>query len=176
MAQFEAFDDGVEVNGQTVLSFIEGTPMERTTRELLAENGIEDPQSDEWYPQEAWLAAFQAMADEVGTTTVKRIGKTIPENAEWPDGIDSVAGGVESINEAYQMNHRGGDIGYYDVERQADNELRVTCMNPYPCSFDQGILKATAEEFADGGFVSVDECGEDCRADGGETCVYEVSW
>lgn len=182
MTQFRVFEDGVEVNGQTVLSVVEGagevsSVFEDRALKMLAENGIEDPQADEWYPQQAWLDAFQDIADSIGSQTLRNIGKKIPENADWPPDVDTVAGGLESINQAYHMNHRGGEIGYYEFEATGDAEGEVHCKNPYPCDFDKGIVESVTEEFSpDGAFVDVLEESETCRNDGGDECVYSVMW
>ena len=77
MAQFRAFEDGVEVNGRTVLSVTRAFPGSLKSRgeRLLAENGIEDPDPDEWYPQQAWLDAFAEISQDIGERTLRRIGK-----------------------------------------------------------------------------------------------------
>jgi hypothetical protein len=104
--QFEAHDDGVEVNGQTVLAFLDGTPsaFEDRAAEVLATHGIEEPQPGSWHPQQAWLDAFAEIADNVGERTVRLIGASIPDNADWPPGVTTVAAGVESIDDAYQVS------------------------------------------------------------------------
>jgi hypothetical protein len=96
MTQFEPFDDGVEANGQAVLSVIEAFPaaLQSQADGLLAENGIDDPQPTEWYPQAAWLAAFKRIATDIGENSLRKIGQAIPDNAEWPPGVDSVVGGL----------------------------------------------------------------------------------
>lgn len=177
MVQLKPVASGVEVNGQTVLSFVDGVPgsFEEKAQRILAENGIEEPESGDWYPQEAWLEAFEEVANSIGESTLNNIGQSIPENAEWPLGVDGVLDGIESIDLAYHQNHRGGDIGHYEAEQVDDSTVRVECTNPYPCTFDQGIIKAVGREFSDE-FVRVDEVGTDCRNDGGNKCVYEVSW
>jgi predicted hydrocarbon binding protein len=176
MVRFEAFDDGVEVNGQTVRSVVAAFPSALQSRgeRILAQNGIEDPQEGDWYPQQAWLDAFEEIADEIGENTLRQIGREIPKNAEWPPGVDSVVGALESIDDAYHMNHRGGDIGYYRAEN-VDGTVEVRCKNPYPCDFDRGIIKAAADEFADS-LVTVTETSDRCRSDGGEECRYEATW
>ncbi|USZ67034.1 hypothetical protein NGM10_09860 [Halorussus salilacus] len=182
MVQFETFDDGVEAKGQTIKSMLAGagdlsSVFEKRMNEMLAENGIEDLQADEWYSNQAYLDSFEAVADSIGEQTVANIGKKIPENAEWPPGIDSVSAGLESIDDAYQMNHRGGEIGYYDFELTGDSEGEIACKNPYPCAMDEGLVTAVAEKFsAEGALVEVEEVGDSCRASGGEECVYRVSW
>lgn len=176
MPQFEAYDHTVEVNGQTVLAFVDGVPngFEDKAREVLADNGIESPTPGNWYSQQTLLDAFAQLSTEVGPATVTKIGEAIPENAEWPAEVDTVVGALESIDDAYYANHRGGRIGHYDAERVDAERLRVRCDNPYPCAFDEGIVRAVAAEFVEFGAPRVHEVGEECRADGGEACVYEV--
>lgn len=55
MAQFEAFAANVEVNGETVLSFIAGLGAFKTKAlKVLEEHGIRDVQPSHWYAQQAW--------------------------------------------------------------------------------------------------------------------------
>lgn len=178
MGEFEPYEPGVEVRGETLQAFVDGIPsaFEDRANEILARNGISDPQEGEWYPQQAWLDSFADVAEGVGESTLTNIGRSIPANAEWPPGIETVVAGLESIDDAYQMNHRGGEIGEYRVEEIDETTARIHCDNPYACAFDQGIVQATAEEFADSGVPRVEEVGDDCRSDGGGTCVYEVTW
>lgn len=177
MGSYEPIDSNVEVNGQTVLSVVHAFPeaLQSQGERILADNGIEDPAEDEWYPQAAWLDAFSDLTDSMGESTLEQIGKTIPRSAEWPPGTDSVVEGVESIDSAYHMNHRGGEIGNYEADRVGENTIQVTCDNPYPCAFDMGILKGVVEEFGDAR-ARVDEVGDGCREAGADHCRYEVTW
>ena len=147
MIRYEAIDPETEINGQTMLSMIDGVARfsddyRETVRETLAEQGVEEPQPDEWYPQQAWLDAFGVVAEELEPHILDRIGEQIPEAAEWPEGISGVEEGLRSINDAYHRNHRGGEIGYYRLTDVNDRTGEVTCRNPYPCPFDRGIIRA----------------------------------
>jgi hypothetical protein len=177
MGSYEPLDTGVEVNGQTVLSVIHAFPetLQARGERILADHGIEDPTEQEWYAQEAWLAAFEDLSDSMGDSTLEKVGKMIPQSADWPPGTTSIVDGVESIDSAYEMNHRGGEIGNYAVDRREENSLYVTCDNPYPCAFDVGILKGVVEEFGDERAL-VNEIGNTCREEGGDSCRYEVTW
>lgn len=183
MAQFEAFDDDVEVHGRTITAVVEealgrfsGTYQERA-REVLAENGVEDPDPDDWYPQQAWLNTFRAIADELEPHLLDRLGGQIPAVADWPSGISGVPEGLQSIDEAYQLNHRGGDIGYYRFERIDDQSGELISRNPYPCLFDRGLVRAVAQNYAPvESFVFVEENGDTCRRDGDNACTYTVYW
>ncbi|RBI60115.1 hypothetical protein DMJ13_20925 [halophilic archaeon] len=182
MATYDAFDSDVEAKGETIMSVVEGagelsTVFRNKAEETLANNGIEDLQPDKCYPLQDYLNAFEEISVTVGDKTIVNIGKKIPQNADWPPGVNSVADGLASISEAYDMNHRGGEYGSYEIEEVGPNEMEVTCHNPYPCDLDKGIIKGAAEEFSSStAFVDVDEQSSHCRQDGGDSCVYRVTW
>jgi len=183
MATYEAFDRGVEVKGQTVLTIVE-TAMGRFSEayqeralQALAAEGITDPDPEEWYPQQTWLNAFETIAEELQPHVLDRLGEQLPTVAEWPNDFDTVSEGLRSIDEAYQQNHRGGDIGYYEFEQTRDRAGELTCHNPYPCPFDRGLVRGVAKRYASvDAFVFIEETGETCRRDGDDTCVYTVYW
>jgi len=43
------------------------------------------------------------------------IGKAIPESAIFPPEIQGLEMGLSAIDIAYHMNHRGGEIGHYNL-------------------------------------------------------------
>jgi hypothetical protein len=179
MAQFKAFAPGVEVNGETVLSILDGLgPYKQTGLNLLAEHGINDPQPGKWYPQQAWLDAFKAIAEKMGPKTLLAIGKTIPENAKWPPQVDTIEKALSSIDVAYHMNHRGGEIGHYSFETLGPKSGKMVCKNPYPSDFDLGIIYAAARKFAPKGVfptVKLDE-NSPSRASGADSCTFLILW
>lgn len=192
MAEFVAFTPGVEVNGQTVLSVVEGSSIKKSALKHLSKNGIADPVPGQWYSQQSWLDAFRSIATEVGPLTLLQIGRKIPENADWPPQINDIHGALASIDIAYHMNHRlDGEvlfnpengamkegIGHYGYLRVDDNTARMTCHNPYPCDFDKGIIESAANKFKPAGYrvtVVHDEPAL-CRKNGADTCTYTVKW
>jgi len=180
MAQFKAFTSSVEVNGETVLAVVDGMGARRgRALEILAEKGTPDPEPGRWYPQQAWLDAFRAIAEEFGPDTLFSIGRRIPENARFPSEIDSIGKALASLNAAYHVNHRGGGIGSYRFEKTGLRSGRMICKNPYPCDFDRGIVTAVAEKFrpadCEAVVVSKDESAP-CRKEGADSCTYLVAW
>jgi len=183
MTEYEPFDPGVEVNGRTILQVVDdalarfSAEHRAAAREALAENGVVDPDPDEWYPQSAWLATVEAIAADLEPHILDRLGEQLPAVADWPDDPDGVEEALRSIDDAYQRNHRGGEIGSYSFERTGDRTGEVTCRNPYPCAFDRGIVRAVAQAHAPvESFVFVEERGDACRRNGADACTYTVHW
>lgn len=194
MAQFVAFEPGIEVNGETVWSVVDGMgAFRQTALQILAIHGIRDPKPGQWYSQQAWLDAFRTIAQEVGSNTLFAIGRKIPENAQFPPHITDIYMAMPSIDVAYHMNHRRGGkamfdattgkmtdgIGHYAYERVSERRLRVVCRNPYPCEFDRGIVSAIAQRFRPADAVVLETVHRDdqpCRRKSAESCTYEVTW
>ncbi len=62
------------------------------------------------------------------------------------------------------MNHRNGDIGNYMFVKLNERSAKMICDNPYPCSFDKGILQSVGRKFAPkDAIVHVDHDQGECR-------------
>jgi len=197
--QFKAFEKGIEVNGQTVYSIVDGFKVVKSmAHKILSEAGIGengkhgdfriDPAA--WYPQEAWLAAFEQIAREVGESVLYQIGLAIPQNAKFPPWVKDIDSAIKSINIAYHMNHRKGrdvmfdpatgrmleGIGNYGYQRvEGEKRIISVCENPYPSEFDRGILTCMAKKFEPAAIVVRDEA-RPCRRTGHDSCTYVIRW
>ena len=183
MAQFEAFDPTVEIHGQAVVTVLdEVLPMfsdhyRETAISVLAAEGITDPSPDRWYSQQSWLNALEAVAADLEPHLLDRLGEQVHKVPGFATSSRSVEDGLRSIDEAYQQNHRGGELGHYRFEKTDDRQGEVECRNPYPCVFDRGIIRGAAKRYAPlDAFVFVEERGETCRRRGDDTCTYTVNW
>jgi len=179
VAQFQAYSPSVLVNGQTVLAVVAGMGAFKSMAEtLLEKQGIKNPTAAGWYPQQAWLNAFRDIAQGVGAKTLYQIGFSIPKSAKFPPGIGSIEQALESLDAAYHMNHRGGEIGHYLYAQAGKNQGAITCRNPYPCDFDRGLIEAMVARFKPAGsFPKVThDAAKGCRAKQGDSCTYVISW
>jgi hypothetical protein len=181
MAQFVAIDPKVEVNGQTVLSVVDGMGVfAGSAKQILQENGIDDPKPGEWYPQQAWLDSFKKIAESIGERTLFQIGMKIPENADFPPEIDNIEKALSAIDVAYHMNHRNGDIGNYKFTKTGDRSGVMVCDNPYPSDFDRGIIEAMAKKFRPKDSLSAPKVeldpNKETRKNGADSCTYNISW
>jgi hypothetical protein len=196
--EYKPFESGIEVNGQTVFSVVDGFgSFRRVAENFLSDvaigsrdaDGIYRIALDGWYSQEAWLGAFERVARDVGQAVLYDIGIKIPSNAKFPDWVVDVPSAIKSVNFAYHMNHRKGGrvmfdpttgtmlqgIGQYGFEHVAGQKtIKSVCENPYPCAFDEGILTAMARRFDPR--ASVRHESGPCRREGANSCTYSVSF
>ena len=167
------------VNGQTVLSVLSGMGnFQSSAVQILARHGIINAQATGWYPQQAWLDAFREIYQTIGPRTLYQIGLSIPRSAKFPPGIDTLEKALGSIDVAYHMNHRGGEIGHYVFQMTGPTQGTMVCRNPYPCDFDRGILDSITQRFKpNGSVVRVQhDAGKPCRSRQGDSCTFMVSW
>lgn len=180
MAQFKAFSDKVEVNGETVLSVVNGVGVfKKQALDILAKNGINDPKPGEWFLQQAWLDSFKEISEKIGPKSLYAIGKAIPANAQFPPDINTIEKALAAIDVAYHMNHKGGEIGHYKFVKTEGRTGKIICDNPYPCEFDKGIIEAMAQKFKpeDSIFAIVEhDDTQPCRKKGADSCTYLISW
>lgn len=180
-AGFRALDANVEVNGETVFALVDGMGVFRQTAlKILAKHGIMNLQRGKWYRQQAFLDAFSSISDKLGADVLFNIGTKFSENAEFPLGIDSLEKALISLDTAYHMNHRNGEIGHYYFTATGRGHYEMVCRNPYPCEFDRGILAAFCSRFTPTGSetkaIVAHDNSKPCRKDGADSCTYRIIW
>jgi hypothetical protein len=148
-------------------------------------NVVIDPQG--WYPLESWLQAFGRIGQEVGPAVLAQIGASVMQNIDWPPGMSSVEGLIQFIDVGYHMHHRKDGrvmfdqttgavmpgIGNFSYKGEDKNRYLIECANPYPCSFDKGILGGALRRLGTGN-LAVHDGTADCRTRGGKACTYVV--
>lgn len=181
MAQFIAFDNNVLVTGAAISSVINALSPNKDKRIKILKKYNINPELDKWYNQQDWLNAFKEMYELIGTTTLFLIGKAIPKSAKWDNGFNNLKGALESINIAYHLNHKNGEIGDYSLIKydELSKSAIMVCKNPYPSDFDRGIIayilrKYKSQDSLDYG-VYLDKSKE-TRLMGGESCTYNIYW
>lgn len=197
--QFKSLEPGIEVNGMTVYSIVDGfRVMKNTPEKILMDRGIGSRdtagkyQLDRggWYAQQDWLDAFREIAESLGDRVLHQIGLKIPANAKFPPGMKTIHEAIRLIDVAYHMNHRKNGkvmvdqntgemtdgIGHYGCTCAQDElPLVVTCDNPYPCAFDRGVITAVAKRLQPLAQIAHDD-QKPCRKTGGNSCTYLVRW
>jgi hypothetical protein len=95
--------------------------------------------------------------------------------------IDNLQKALASIDTAYHLNHRGGEIGHYALVEfnEHDRTAIMVCNNPYPSEFDRGIISAMTKKFVPASSVIYDvqlDPLHESRLKGGDSCRYVITW
>ncbi|MDR1867771.1 MAG: hypothetical protein LBQ77_05860 [Treponema sp.] len=196
--QFKIFEPNIEVNGSTVFSIIAGLGyFTNLSRRYFSQVGIGTVINKQlhvdlngWYPQAAWLEAFENIANQVGDRVLFNIGLSIPAHAQFPPWVKDIHSAIQSIDVAYHLNHRKNGkelfnlktgfmaegIGHYGYSKGLkENQIISISNNPYPCAFDHGIITAMAQKFNPFATVTHDDMAP-CRKKGADTCTYNIAW
>jgi len=173
--EYVPFDKNVKVLGGVLQALIDGLgAFQQKALDLLKKETIESIDPEKWYSQEIYLNILKEIGSE---SILKQVGAKIPENAKFPPEIDDIIKALSALDMAYHMNHKDGEIGSYSFSPSGEKEGTMVCHNPYPCSFDEGLILGMARKFAPPkSFVRVTHDEGDCRKNGAEKCTYKISW
>jgi hypothetical protein len=178
MAQFVAFDPNVEVSGVSMLSVF--AAMGDKIRSALAKYNLDAIEPDKWYPIQPYLDFYREISEEryKGTINLMKIGMQVPEKAIFPPDIDSIQKAFLVLDEAYHLNHRGGDFGHYHAKIVSNRQIDLTAHNPFPCDLDYGIVQGLARRFKppQASLVIYHDPMGTCRKKGDEQCTYHITW
>ncbi len=184
MVVYEAGHKNNQVKGAAMQAVLEGLGVfKKFAYDEMKSQGIEELDPNEWYNQQIWLDILKMIYEKVGKNTIFRIGKNIPKNADLPPNIKNVEQAMSSINQAYKMNTKGENVGFYRFEKidEEESELNrgiMTCNNPYPCEFDHGLIEGFMNRFGDETNFKqkVEHIEGSCRMDGDSVCKYKIIW
>ena len=170
--EYQPFDPKAQVLGRNIKALIAGTGNKIV--DTLRKHGISNIQDDQWYSQQVVLAALQEFGE---TANLVAVGTQVIEYTAFPPEVDNIEKALTSIDIAYKMNHRNGDIGYYHEKVQGPRHVVMECKNPYPCDFDYGLIYGVARRFLpEGGDLIVEHAQGECRKSVADVCVYHVTW
>jgi hypothetical protein len=185
----------IEVNGRTGLATLKAFGhFTLVGSKYLLDEGLGQPgpegmvelDANTWYPVGAWLRALSRISAEYGDRVIFKIGQNmVGSNTVYNDVTDA----IRSLDSAYHRNHRLDGrlmwdaareralegIGCYGYERiEGENAILSRCDNPYPCTFDHGVLTALSRKYDPTAEVT-HEPGA-CRQKGQESCTYRITW
>ncbi len=155
MKEFQFSDPSVLVSGPVIQTFLsalgpyQARGMKVVRRTFKVDDVLTDPGA--FYPLPQYLAVMDEFQKQFGDGFLQRMGILIFENVvrtNLPEHISNVESALAWIDAAYHANHSNaaGKIGGYHWTTGKDGGLMV-CDNPYPCSFDVGVILAVAKGF-----------------------------
>jgi hypothetical protein len=182
MTQYRAYDPAVCVWGTSMLGCIAG--LEKAglppgeALEHLREGGIASLEPEGWYPQQPYLDMLRQVEQDHGEGALRAMARQVPDTSKFPPGIHTLVQALQTLDLAYQMNHRGGAIGHYACLPLGPRDVELICQTPYGCAFDLGILDALIQAFAEPGTrpILTHQPGSGCRREGDVACTYRITW
>lgn len=190
MAQYKIDNKNIKVSGESIGAFIDGLGIHRQTGlDILEKYGIGHPEPGHWYPLQDNLDAFRELEQKLGHAALFLIGQKVMESAIAPTEVNTIEKGLASIDVAFHMNHslkgkpmidpvtgtKSPGIGNYNFKLLTEGEAEIVCDNPYPTSFDEGLIFAMAQRFNSTSVVQVIE-ERSSRSRGGEHDVFFIQW
>ena len=146
---FETFPQDIEVAAQDVKIYKELACFGSLINEIFSKHGIDFSSDQSWFPIQSYLDATNEVSDTFGNATMFYIGSNVIKEAMWAPDVQSLEEGLNTIDEAYHMNHRGdADIGSYIAHKVNDHHYTVRCHTPYPYYVDMGIIKGVCNKFS----------------------------
>lgn len=141
--------DGVEVIGANMLSIIDNLQAEEL-QPILEKHDLTKVDPQAWYPVKKWLDAMNDMAKEPNlTNNYVAVGMRIAQNVVLPPELQNAT--LPQIlnmwDAIYQMQHRGGDVGYVKIEQLSDTSYRTTHRHLYPDDITYGVAYGFGTRF-----------------------------
>lgn len=178
MTEFKVFDTNTEVHQNFLQVVSEALKiLEYDPDRYFQKHGFNLDADIEWYDLQKCLDMLKDIQDSEGSECLVSAGNQCPDLAIWPPEIDSIEKAFDSMDMAYHMNHRNGEIGHYIVTHVADRHIRVKAENPWPSNFDFGMCWGLAKRFAPkDSKIQVIREPSPSRVNGDEYCTYDVTW
>lgn len=172
------FDKNSKVLGLALKSSIMSLPAftQKNMFQILKNLGIEELNVKTWYDMNSITKFYSQIIKDFGPNTMFELGKSIPENASFPPEVNNIEAGLHAINAAYNTHHQGY-VGFYRVvEHNLENKkIVMQCYNPYPCSFDRGVITGMARKFQTGIRIDIDKTKPN-RKNGGNESWYIITY
>lgn len=176
MTQFVAYNANAEVLGASMMPIIGA--MGAVALPVLASHNLGHILTDKWYSLQDLLNAFRELHD--ANYDFVAVGMRIPDDARFPPNINSIESALQSLNEAYHLNHQN-EGGGWEVHMISENEIACISSTPYPSDMEYGIIYGLTRRFRPQGvnFTVYHEDtvdGKPNRKNGGQSCLYRVIW
>jgi len=181
--KYQAFDPKAEVNGYSMLGFIQCVRKEDIWPYLEAHD-LTEINPEGWYPVQKWLDVLsdlaemrpgQAMFDFVA------VGMKVTELSPFPPEWNALPfhKALVLCAESYMSGlHRGGDVGEVRVELVNPKHIKENIRTPYPDDFWYGICYGGCRRFLPPGthFTVYYDPDAPRREQGGEWTLIHITW
>jgi len=181
--KYQAFDPNTEVNGYSMLGFIQCLRKEEI-RPYLEMRGLDNIDPEGWYPLQSWLDVLSDLAEKRPGQSMfdfVAVGMKVLEMTHFPPGFEtlSLPKMLAAGNEAYaKVQHRGGDAGEVVLEVIDPHHCVQKVRAPYPDDFWYGIFYGFCRRYLPPGthFTVYYDENMPRREQGGEQTLIHITW
>jgi hypothetical protein len=177
----DAYDPDAEVDGEYVVAFVESagkvSPVfERKVRRIL-ESHVDEIDPSTWYRTGDLETAYQEIHEEIGPKTMEEGGKEVGKAIPWPDGVESVVDGLQTLNDVHKSVYRNSPeefpAGKYTLDVHGNGSVRVgiTPGYQYTPAFARGVFRGIVTDLG-GSSANFDQV--DARPE--EAAAWELEW
>lgn len=180
---------GVLVSGSVIQAFLESFSgvFRKEATSFLKEAGINEALPEKWFSLDSYLKVLYRVERDMGKNITRQVGRKILSNAVFPPNVVDLESSLTVLNIAYHLNHsldgvkpmfdmeKGvmeSGIGDYLFHKRSDKDWVMECQNPYPSSFDFGLLESFINRFEPSAKISMDPSSN--RESGGDKDVFLI--
>jgi len=173
-------DKNIEVLGAPLISNIENMSAQEI-EPYLKKYQLLNIDPDHWYPMSSYLDMLNDMGQSYNLSSrLVAIGMEIFKNIKMPPELEhaTLPEILETWNDLYHMQHRGGDIGYVKVEQLGETHYKTIHKNLYPDDMLYGVAYGMSRRFLPSGTSFKVYYDEQVRRvdDGGEETIIHIIW
>lgn len=171
----------IEVIGSNLLSITDNLKKDEI-KPFLGKHGFSDVQVDQWYPAINWMNLMNDLAEHTNfRENLVAIGMKLAEKVVLPPEMANATlpDILNSWDNIYHHQHRGGEIGHHLVQKVSDTEYRCVFTDIYPDDFKFGLAHGFARRFLPKGtFARITYEDNDNRMDkgGASKTVMSIKW
>lgn len=173
-------DSDVELIGQTVQAYLDNMESENI-QPILEKHDLLNIQPDQWYSAQQFLNVLNELSERSNmSSSFVAIGMAVVEKMVVPPELEAASLGevLAGWNNLYQIQHRGGEIGYIVVEKISDTHYKTIHRNIYPDDMSYGVAYGLARRWLPKGTpftVKYDE-HEKRMDNGGVETIIHLQW
>jgi hypothetical protein len=147
MRELKSLDPRIEVSGCWMAAFVE-CPNGSRLAPIMRDHDIMSIQKQSWYPANVWMEILRdTLAARGGALHLAAVGMKLPDTALTPNNITSAKTAILMLDTMYQMNFRGGNVGWFDVQLLVDGHILVNDNTPWPMDITYGLLQGLTRRY-----------------------------
>jgi hypothetical protein len=149
MPHYQLFNPDTEMLGEVIIALEKALGTDRYT-DLFARHGLKNVVAGKWYPAQKWVDILNEIAaSPTNMADFVSVGVAQIEKAAFPTEFNDmpIAEILRHLDDAYQMNYRGSEIGGVRAEKVGDKHVQILIRSFEPDDLWYGNLHGLMRRF-----------------------------